>query len=266
MRINDDLTKPVTVHSAALDWIPSPAPGVDRKMLFRIGEEKARATSIVRYAAGSAFPPHTHTGGEEFVVLDGIFQDEHGDYPAGSYIRNPPGTSHMPASAGGCSIFVRLWQFRAEDRDQTVRRPGEADRLRHEGAEAGQVGLDHDVVDPHHHRESLAGPALGGPLPHPRLGAPAAVEPAVRAIDGARPGRRAVRRRRHLRILGAHGLAGGDGRPGEQVRQVPVQARRDQARDDRGQRDRAGGEQAQRVPQRCGAHARERSQGSMKET
>jgi len=129
MRINDDLTKPVTVHSAALDWIPSPAPGVDRKMLFRIGEEKARATSIVRYAAGSAFPPHTHTGGEEFVVLDGIFQDEHGDYPAGSYIRNPPGTSHMPASAGGCSIFVRLWQFRAADRDQTVRRPGEGRKV-----------------------------------------------------------------------------------------------------------------------------------------
>lgn len=143
MRINDDLTKPVTVHSAALDWIPSPAPGVDRKMLFRIGEEKARATSIVRYAPGSAFPPHTHTGGEEFVVLDGIFQDEHGDYPAGSYIRNPPGTSHMPASAGGCSIFVRLWQFRAEDRDQTVRRPGEGRKdTPRPGAESALILFD----------------------------------------------------------------------------------------------------------------------------
>ena len=129
MRINDDFTRPVIVHAARQDWVPSPAPGVQRRMLFRIGEEKARATSIVRYAPASAFPRHTHTGGEEFVVLDGVFQDEHGDYPAGAYIRNPPGTSHVPASKDGCTIFVRLWQFRADDRAQTVRQPGEGQRV-----------------------------------------------------------------------------------------------------------------------------------------
>jgi hypothetical protein len=125
MRINDDLSKPAFVQAGKLDWVASPSAGVDRRMLFRIGEEKARATSIVRYAPGSAFPRHTHTGGEEFVVLDGVFQDEHGDYPAGAYIRNPPGTSHVPASRDGCTIFVRLWQFRADDRAPTVRQPGE---------------------------------------------------------------------------------------------------------------------------------------------
>jgi quercetin dioxygenase-like cupin family protein len=125
MRINDDLSKTVFVHAGRLSWVSSPSAGVDRRMLFRIGEEKARATSIVRYAPGSAFPRHTHTGGEEFVVLDGVFQDEHGDYPAGAYVRNPPGTSHVPASKNGCTIFVRLWQFRANDRAQTVRQPGE---------------------------------------------------------------------------------------------------------------------------------------------
>ncbi len=125
MRINDDFTRPVIVHAARQDWLPSPAPGVHRRMLFRIGKEKARATSIVRYAPASAFPRHTHTGGEEFVVLDGVFQDEHGDYPAGTYVRNPPGTSHIPASKDGCTIFVRLWQFRADDTAQTVRQPGE---------------------------------------------------------------------------------------------------------------------------------------------
>ena len=129
MRINGDFTRPVIVHAARKDWVPSPAPGVHRRMLFRIGEEKARATSIVRYAPGSAFPRHTHTGGEEFVVLDGVFQDEHGDYPAGAYIRNPPGTSHVPASKDGCTIFVRLWQFRADDRAQTVRQPGEGQQV-----------------------------------------------------------------------------------------------------------------------------------------
>ncbi|OAF05648.1 cupin [Bradyrhizobium centrolobii] len=125
MRINDDLTVPVIVHTAQLPWKPSPAPGVERRMLLRIGEEVARATSIVRYAPQSVFPRHTHGGGEEIVVLDGVFQDEHGDYPAGSYFRNPPGTSHVPASKDGCTIFVRLWQFRDGDRDQIVRQPAE---------------------------------------------------------------------------------------------------------------------------------------------
>lgn len=125
MRINDDLSRPVIVHAAKLAWVPSPAAGVDRRMLFRIGGEVARATSIVRYAPGSAFPRHAHGGGEEIVVLEGVFQDEHGDYPAGSYFRNPPGTSHVPASMEGCTIFVRLWQFRDGDRAQIVRQPGQ---------------------------------------------------------------------------------------------------------------------------------------------
>src|SRR5215470_3497517 len=129
MRINDDFKRPVIVHAGRQEWVPSPAPGVDRRMLFRIGDEKARATSIVRYAPGSAFPRHTHTGGEEFVVLDGVFQDEHGDYPAGAYIRNPPGTSHVPASKDGCTIFVRLWQFRDGDRTQIARRQGQGQQV-----------------------------------------------------------------------------------------------------------------------------------------
>lgn len=93
-------------------------PGVDRQMLDRIGGEVARATSIVRYAAGSRFSEHTHSGGEEFIVLDGVFQDEHADYPAGSYVRNPIGTFHTPRSDDGCTIFVKLWQFDEADRRQ----------------------------------------------------------------------------------------------------------------------------------------------------
>lgn len=129
MRINDDMTQPVLVDGGRLDWVPSPAAGVDRRMLYRLGGEVARATSIVRYAAGSAFPPHVHSGGEEILVLSGTFQDEHGDYPAGSYFRNPPGTSHSPAAADGCEIFVRLWQFREGDSAQIVRQPGAGDPL-----------------------------------------------------------------------------------------------------------------------------------------
>lgn len=129
MRIHDDLTRPVLVQSAALDWIPSPAAGVERRMLYRVGAEVARATSLVRYAPGSAFPSHTHSGGEEIFVLEGTFQDEHGDYPAGSYFRNPPGTAHAPAAKDGCTIFVRLWQYREGDHARIVRRPGEGETL-----------------------------------------------------------------------------------------------------------------------------------------
>jgi quercetin dioxygenase-like cupin family protein len=125
MRLNTDLTQPVFVHASQLDWVPSPAVGVDRRMLYREGAEVARATSIVRYAPGSAFPEHVHSGGEEILVLDGTFQDEHGDYPAGSYFRNPPGTAHSPAAADGCIIFVRLWQYRSVDDVQINRQPDE---------------------------------------------------------------------------------------------------------------------------------------------
>jgi hypothetical protein len=107
----------------------SAEPGSRRGAAYAVGGEKARATSIVRYARGSAFARHVHGGGEEFLVLDGVFQDEHGDYPAGAYVRNPPGTAHVPASKNGCIIFVRLWQFRADDRATTVRQPGEGQEL-----------------------------------------------------------------------------------------------------------------------------------------
>ena len=94
-------------------------------MLDRIGDEVARATSIVRYAPASRFSAHTHGGGEEFLVLDGVFQDEHGDYPGGSYVRNPPTSRHTPGSALGCVLLVKLWQFDLQDRTP-VRRDARA--------------------------------------------------------------------------------------------------------------------------------------------
>ncbi|QUJ77017.1 cupin domain-containing protein [Sulfitobacter albidus] len=118
MELNADFTRRVLVHSDSVDWQASPMPGVDRRMLDRIGGEVARATTIVRYAPESKFSAHTHSGGEEFIVLDGVFQDEHGDFPAGTYVRNPPTSRHTPGSAPGCTIFVKLWQFDPDDRTQ----------------------------------------------------------------------------------------------------------------------------------------------------
>jgi len=115
MNLNADFTQRVVMHGDEIAWQDSPMAGVSRRMLDRIGDGVARATSIVRYAPGSAFSPHVHIGGEEFIVLDGVFQDEYGDFPAGSYIRNPPQSRHTPRSAPGCVIFVKLWQFDPED-------------------------------------------------------------------------------------------------------------------------------------------------------
>jgi len=116
VELNADFSQRVAVHAARLPWVASPIAGVERRMLDRIGDEVARATSIVRYAPASRFSAHTHGGGEEFLVLDGVFQDEHGDFPAGSYVRNPPTSQHTPRSAPGCTLFVKLWQFDPADR------------------------------------------------------------------------------------------------------------------------------------------------------
>ena len=122
MELNADFSLRTVVHSEELDWVDSPMPGVQRRMLDRIGDEVARATSIVRYAPGSHFSPHIHSGGEEFIVLDGVFQDEHGAFPVGSYIRNPPQSRHTPGSELGCIIFVKLWQFDPADRTPIITR------------------------------------------------------------------------------------------------------------------------------------------------
>lgn len=121
MRLNANFESWVVVLPEQYVWTDSPMPGVDRMMLDRIGDEVARATSLVRYAPGSVFSPHTHSGGEEILALEGTFGDEHGLYPAGTYIRNPIGTTHTPkVGSEGALIFVKLHQFDEEDSAQLV--------------------------------------------------------------------------------------------------------------------------------------------------
>ena len=117
VKIRADFSQPAALLAEDHEWIQSPEIGVDRIMLDRIGGEVARATSIVRYAPGSSFARHEHALGEEFLVLAGVFSDEHGHYPAGTYVRNPPGSGHSPYSEDGCTILVKLRQF--DERDLT---------------------------------------------------------------------------------------------------------------------------------------------------
>jgi anti-sigma factor ChrR (cupin superfamily) len=111
MLINSDRSKIAIVHGTQLPWSLSPEQGIERRMLERVGDEVALATSIVRYEPNTRFGAHTHDFGEEFLVLEGTFADEHGAYPAGTYVRNPPGSTHAPYSIEGCTILVKLRQM-----------------------------------------------------------------------------------------------------------------------------------------------------------
>lgn len=120
VQINVDMSERVVIDSHGLPWVPSPMPGVERRMLSRDGEENGAATSIVRYAPGSRFPAHGHPLGEEILVLEGTFSDEFGEYPAGSYLKNPAGSRHSPASDSGCTLFVKLGHLALDDRHRVV--------------------------------------------------------------------------------------------------------------------------------------------------
>ena len=115
MLINADFTRHALLAPEYYQWVSSPQNGVERVMLDRVGAEKARATSIVRYAPDSYFPHHLHPGGEEILVLSGTFSADNIDYPAGWYLRNPPNSGHQPYSKEGAVIFVKLWQMPAEE-------------------------------------------------------------------------------------------------------------------------------------------------------
>jgi anti-sigma factor ChrR (cupin superfamily) len=110
--LNADFSVRVAVDTMRMDWTPSPGGEVLRKRVYLYGPPEAgQVTSVVRYEPGSQFPAHEHPGGEEILVLDGVFSDEHGDWPAGTYLLNPEGFRHAPYSRPGCTLFVKLRQY-----------------------------------------------------------------------------------------------------------------------------------------------------------
>ena len=120
MKLNADHAQRCVVDSTQLDWQASPSPLVQRRLLERDGDEVARATSVVRYLPGAMFERHVHTGGEEILVLDGLFCDENGAYGPGTYLHNPPGSSHAPFSPQGCTLLVKLRHLSAHDTEAVV--------------------------------------------------------------------------------------------------------------------------------------------------
>ena len=120
MKINADYSQRIVINHHDLPWTASPESGVERRMLERQGDEVAKATSIVRYQPRSKFPVHSHEWGEEILVLDGTLSDESGDYSAGSYIMNPPGSAHAPFSESGCTLFVKLRHLGSDQVEREV--------------------------------------------------------------------------------------------------------------------------------------------------
>jgi quercetin dioxygenase-like cupin family protein len=118
--VNADPSRRVVVDTRQMAWKPSPTGSVRRKPLYRQGGELGPVTSLVRYAPGGSLREHAHPEGEEILVLDGPFSDEHGDYPAGTFLMNPHGSRHSPRSVSGCTLFVRLRQYPGNDRPRLV--------------------------------------------------------------------------------------------------------------------------------------------------
>lgn len=119
--LNGDLTSRVAVDANCLPWTASPSRTVSRRRLHLVGPpESGQVTSVVRYERGSSFPLHDHPQGEEILVLEGVFSDEHGDWPAGTYLLNPEGFRHAPFSREGCLLFVKLRQFPGRERQHVV--------------------------------------------------------------------------------------------------------------------------------------------------
>jgi anti-sigma factor ChrR (cupin superfamily) len=120
LQLHADETQRCVVDSQTLAWLDSPSPLMQRRLLARDGGEVARATSVVRYAAGARFADHVHDLGEEILVLSGTLSDDKGDYRPGTYLKNPPGSRHAPFSGDGCTLFVKLRHLQAQDSARIV--------------------------------------------------------------------------------------------------------------------------------------------------
>ena len=119
--INGDLSVRVSVDTNAMPWSASPSGSVWRKRIHLVGPPEAgQVTSIVRYEPNSTFHAHDHPDGEEILVLAGVFSDEYGDWPAGTFLLNPEGFRHAPFSKDGCELLVKLRQYPGRDRQHVV--------------------------------------------------------------------------------------------------------------------------------------------------
>ena len=99
-------TDSYALRGSELDWRQGMVPGLKVTSLH---QGLTKHTALVRWAPETRFNPHTHVGGEEILVLEGVFRDEHGSYPAGTWIRSPHMSNHRPFTGPeGATILVKV--------------------------------------------------------------------------------------------------------------------------------------------------------------
>jgi anti-sigma factor ChrR (cupin superfamily) len=109
--VNVDSRERIVLCPLERVWHPGIVPGL---RVLSLGEFEGAHTALVEWAPGTRFQYHRHYGGEEIFVLEGIFQDEYGDYPAGTWLRSPHMSQHVPFSEPGCLIFVKVGHLLVE--------------------------------------------------------------------------------------------------------------------------------------------------------
>ncbi len=100
---DDSATIRIDTNNTA--WYPGLVPGLS---VMPLHEFDGVGTALVRWSPNTIFNPHVHPGGEEILVLEGVFHDEHGSYPSGTWIRSPRYSKHTPFTKGeGALIYVK---------------------------------------------------------------------------------------------------------------------------------------------------------------
>jgi anti-sigma factor ChrR (cupin superfamily) len=101
----EDDAERVVIDTRTARWYQGLVHGLTVLPLHERGAERV---ALVRWGPSTRFRRHRHLGGEEILVLEGVFQDEHGKYPKGSWLRNPHLSEHNPFTGpDGALIFVK---------------------------------------------------------------------------------------------------------------------------------------------------------------
>lgn len=132
MKLNLDLTKKSVIDTSNLDWIQFPNEGY-QVIPLEGNRETEHLTSIITYNPGSINQNFNQTSGKEFFVLTGTYINESGENPAGTYLRNSPGTPYQAHKQTGCTLFVKINQFKSGDNQKVIIKTNEQQWLQGHG-------------------------------------------------------------------------------------------------------------------------------------
>ena len=100
---------PRDLASVQIDTKTAPwQPGQGGLQVMPLHAFEGQQTALVKWPAGEKFQRHSHFGGEEILVLSGVFRDEHGSYPQHTWIRSPHLSEHFPFVEEETLIWVKV--------------------------------------------------------------------------------------------------------------------------------------------------------------